>query len=95
MHKILLAVAALGFHLPAQATQISADDASRAAILTLTLEQVFDKPVEGGPSTVRPIVAAPDVTLPANLTAFGQPLKAVNLFHQKMGAMLATGKPGS
>lgn len=74
MHKILLSLAALSFHLPAQATQIHADDASRAAILTLTLEQVFDKPVDGGPSTVRPIVAAPDVTLPANLTAFGQPL---------------------
>lgn len=74
MHKILFAVAALSFHLPAHATQIAADDASRAAILTLTLEQVFDKPVDGGPSTGRPIVAAPDVTLPANLTAFGQPL---------------------
>ena len=60
MHKILLAIAALSFHLPAQATQITADDASRAAILTLTLEQVFDKPVDGGPSTGRPIVAAPD-----------------------------------
>jgi hypothetical protein len=74
MHKILLTIAALSFHMPAHATQITADDASRAQVLTLTLEQVFDKPVEGGPSTVRPIVAAPDVTLPASLTAFGTPL---------------------
>lgn len=74
MHKILLAIVAFSFNLPAHATQITADEASRARILTLTLEQVFDKPVDGGPSTVRPIVAAPDVTLPANLTAFGLPL---------------------
>ena len=74
MHKILLAFLALSIYMPAHATQITADEASRAQVLTLTLEQVFDKPVEGGPSTVRPIVAAPDVTLPANLTAFGAPL---------------------
>lgn len=74
MHKILLAFMALSLHMPAHATQITAEDAGRSRILTLTLEQVFDKPVEGGPSTVRPIVSAPDVILPANLTAFGVPL---------------------
>ena len=74
MHKILLTIAALSFHMPAHATQITTDDAIRAQVLTLTLEQVFDKPVEGGSSTVRPIVSAPDLTLPPNLTAFGLPL---------------------
>jgi hypothetical protein len=74
MHKILLAFMALSFHTPAHATQITVDDAVRSQILTLTLEQVFDKPVEGGPSTVRPIVSAPELTLPANITAFGVPL---------------------
>jgi hypothetical protein len=74
MHKILLAFLALSIHTPVHATQLTADDAIRAQVLTLTLEQVFDKPVEGGPSTVRPIVAAPDVTLPANLSTFGVPL---------------------
>ena len=55
-------------------TIAAADSDGLSKAISVSLENIFNKPVEGGPSTIRPIVSAPDVTLPLDITAFGLPI---------------------
>lgn len=75
MLKPFLAILISLLHMPAYAAPDATTDADGLSkAISVSLENIFNKPVAGEPSTVRPIVSAPGITLPADITAFGQPI---------------------